>query len=176
MEKTTEQKLMEMTNTEIGKKETTNLPKPKESLKAEDIKDLISKEKEQPLIETDYLILTEFSQATPLEVICEEYNVKQTYVKALLRRSNAIEFLKKIKANTEMQMMIRGSAVIGNVYEKKLSYIDSLMKEGKDNVAFQEMFGKLSFVEVQEKLAKMNNEGDEDKTAPLQNFFFSLQG
>ena len=75
-----------------------------------------------------------------------------------------------------MQMMIRGNSVMSKVWEKKLTQIDNLLVEGKDEIAFREMFGKLSFVEVQEKLAKINQGETEDKTAPLQNFFLTLQG
>ena len=65
---------------------------------------------------------------------------------------------------------------MSRILEKKLTQIDNLLVEGKDEIAFREMFGKLAFVEVQEKLAKINQGETEDKTAPLQNFFLTLQG
>ena len=65
---------------------------------------------------------------------------------------------------------------MSKVWEKKLTQIDNLLAEGKDEIAFMYMFGKLSFVEVQEKLTKINQGETEDKTAPLQNFFLTLQG
>lgn len=144
--------------------------------KAEEVEDFIKKKADVPLTETDYLILTEYSKATPENVICEEFNIQNSYLQKLLRNSNALDFLKKYKSNVEMQMMIRGNSVMSKVWEKKLSQIDTLLAEGKEALAFREMFGKLSFVEAQEKLTKMNQGEVEDKTAPLQNFFLTLQG
>lgn len=145
--------------------------------KVEEVEDFINKKQDKPLTETDYLILTEYSKATPENIICEEFNIQNSYLQKLLRNANALDFLKKYKSNTEMQMMIRGNSVMSKVWEKKLAQIDTLLAEGKDGLAFREMFGKLSFVEAQEKLTKMNQDGGtEDKTAPLQNFFLTLQG
>lgn len=180
MKNNVEDKLMEL----VGKKvtsdnieeETEYKPIVRHSTKADEIEDFIDKKADKPLSETDYLILTEYSKATPEGVICEEYNIQSSYLQKLLRNSNSLDFLKKYKSNTEMQMMIRGNSVMSKVWEKKLSQIDTLLAEGKDGLAFREMFGKLSFVEAQEKLVKMNQGEVEDKTAPLQNFFLTLQG
>ena len=144
--------------------------------KADEIEDFVNKKQDKALTETDYLILTEYSKATPENIICEEFNIQSSYLQKLLRNTNALDFLKKYKSNTEMQMMIRGNSILSKVWEKKLTQIDNLLGEGKDEIAFREMFGKLSFVEAQEKLAKINQGETEDKTAPLQNFFLTLQG
>ena len=144
--------------------------------KADEIEDFLNKKQDKALTETDYLILTEYSKATPERVICEEFNIQSSYLQKLLRNANALDFLKKYKSNTEIQMMIRGNSILNKIWEKKLTQIDNLLVEGKDEIAFREMFGKLSFVEVQEKLAKINQGETEDKTAPLQNFFLTLQG
>ena len=144
--------------------------------KVDEIEDFVNKKQDKALTETDYLIFTEYSKATPESVICGEFNIQSSYLQKLLRNTNALDFLKKYKSNTEMQMMIRGNSVMSKVWEKKLTQIDNLLAEGKDELAFMYMFGKLSFVEVQEKLAKLNQGETEDKTAPLQNFFLTLQG
>lgn len=180
MENTIEEKLLNLTSktyTDESKQEETEY-KPLVRLKTEasEIEDFVNKKADKPLSEQDYLILTEYSKATPENVIVEEYNISNSYLQKLLRNGNALEFLKKYKSNTEMQMMIRGNSVMSKVWERKLAQIDGLLEEGKESLAFREMFGKLSFVEAQEKLTKMNQGEVEDKSAPLQNFFFSLQG
>ena len=179
--KNIEDKLLEITgrNTQLEfANNTTTEGKAliRHTTKVEEIKDFLDKKQDKALTETDYLILTEYSKATPEKVICEEFNIQSFYLQKLLRNANALDFLKKYKSNTEMQMMLRGSSVVSKVWEKKLTQIDNLLVEGKDEIAFREMFGKLSFVEVQEKLAKINQGETEDKTAPLQNFFLTLQG
>ena len=148
----------------------------RQTTKVAEIEDFLDKKQDKALTETDYLILTEYSKATPENVICEEFNIQSSYLQKPLRNTNALDFLKKYKSNTEMQMMIRGNSVMSKVWEKKLTQIDNLLVEGKDEIAFREMFGKLSFVEVQEKLVKINQGETEDKSAPLQNFFLTLQG
>lgn len=183
MKENIEDKLMELTGTirntqtEVTNNTTTEgKAVVRHKTKADEIEDFVNKKQDKALTETDYLILTEYSKATPENVICEEFNIQSSYLQRLLRNTNALDFLKKYKSNTEMQMMIRGNSVMSKVWEKKLNQIDALLLEGKDNLAFSEMFGKLSFVEAQEKLTKMNQGETEDKTAPLQNFFLTLQG
>ena len=181
MKENIEDKLIELTgrNTqeaEVANNTTTEKALMRHTTKAEEIEDFVNKKQDKALTETDYLILTEYSKATPERVICEEFNIQSAYLQKLLRNTNALDFLKKYKSNTEMQMMIRGNSVMAKVWEKKLTQIDNLLVDGKDEIAFREMFGKLSFVEAQEKLAKINQGETEDKTAPLQNFFLTLQG
>lgn len=142
--------------------------------KAEEVEDFIKKKADVPLTETDYLILTEYSKATPENVICEEFNIQNSYLQKLLRNSNALDFLKKYKSNVEMQMMIRGNSLMSKVWEKKLSHIDRLLTEGKDVLAFMEMFGKLSFVEAQEKLTKMNQGEVGENENAVGNLFINL--
>lgn len=142
--------------------------------KADEIEDFVNKKADKPLTETDYLILTEYSKATPENVICEEYNIQTSYLQKLLRNANSLEFLKKYKSNTEMQMMIRGNSVMSKVWEKKLAQIDTLLREGKESLAFREMFGKLSFVEAQEKLTKMNQGEVETEGNKVENLFINL--
>lgn len=181
MGKDIEDKLLELTNNKSESEVSNNITTEEKTLvryttKVDEIEDFVNKKQDKALTETDYLILTEYSKATPENVICEEFNIQSSYLQKLLRNTNALDFLKKYKSNTEMQMMIRGNSVMSKVWEKKLSQIDKLLVEGKDEIAFREMFGKLSFVEVQEKLTKINQGETEDKTAPLQNFFLTLQG
>ena len=164
------------TQSEVTNNTTTEKALMRPTTKADEIEDFLNKKQDKALTETDYLILTEYSKATPENIICEEFNIQSSYFQKLLRNTNALDFLKKYKSNTEMQMTIRGSSAIFKVWEKKLTQIDNLLGEGKDEIAFREMFGKLSFVEAQEKLAKINQGETEDKTAPLQNFFLTLQG
>lgn len=177
MKENVEEKLLSLVSKETTQTESTNQITPTRTLvEVDEIEDFIDKKADKPLSETDYLILTDYSKATPENIICENYQIKSSYLQKLLRNSNALDFLKKYKSNTEMQMMIRGNSVMSRVWEKKLAHIDKLLEEGKDSNAFYEMFGKLSFVEAQEKLTKMNQGEVEDKSAPLQNFFFNLQG
>ena len=181
MKENIEDKLLEITGRNAQAEITNNTTTEGKALirnttKIAEIEDFLDKKQDKALSETDYLILTEYSKATPESVICEEFNIQSSYLPKLLRNTNALDFLKKYKSNTEMQMLIRGNSVVNRVWEKKLTQIDNLLAEGKDEIAFREMFGKLSFVEVQEKLAKINQGETEDKTAPLQNFFLTLQG
>ena len=183
MKENIEDKLIELTgrNTQSQSEIVSNTTTEEKALirpttKIVEIEDFVNKKQDKALTETDYLILTEYSKATPERVICEEFNIQSSYLQKLLRNTNALDFLKKYKSNTEMQMMIRGSSTLNRVLEKKLTQIDNFLADGKDEIAFREMFGKLSFVEVQEKLTKMNQDETEDKTAPLQNFFLTLQG
>ena len=181
MKQDIEDKLIELTGRNTQSEVTNNTTTAEKALirpttKVVEIEDFLDKKQDKALTETDYLILTEYAKATPENVICEEFNIQRSYLQKLLRNTNALDFLKKYKSNTEMQMMIRGSSAMSRVLEKKLTQIDNLLVEGKDEIAFREMFGKLSFVEIQEKLAKINQGETEDKTAPLQNFFLTLQG
>ena len=181
MKENIEDKLIELTGRNTQAEVVNNTTTEEKALirhttKVDEIEDFVNKKQDKALTETDYLILTEYSKATPENIICEEFNIQSSYLQKLLRNTNALDFLKKYKSNTEMQMMIRGNSVMSKVWEKKLTQIDNLLGEGKDEIAFREMFGKLSFVEVQEKLAKINQGETEDKTAPLQNFFLTLQG
>ena len=181
MKENIEDKLVNLTGrnttTEVANNTTTEgKALIRNTTKLAEVEDFLTKRQDKALSETDYLILVEYSKATPEDVICEEFNIQSSYLQKLLRNTNALDFLKKYKSNTEMQMLIRGNSVMCRVFEKKLSQIDKFLAEGKDEIAFREMFGKLAFVEVQEKLVKINQGETEDKTAPLQNFFLTLQG
>ena len=181
MKENIEDKLLEITGRNAQSEITNNTTTAEKALirnttKIAEIEDFLDKKQDKALTETDYLILIEYSKATPERVICEEFNIQSSYLQKLLRNTNALDFLKKYKSNTEIQMMIRGNSVMNRVWEKKLTQIDNLLVEGKDEIAFREMFGKLAFVEIQEKLVKINQGETEDKTAPLQNFFLTLQG
>ncbi len=63
---------------------------------------------------------------------------------------------------------------MSKVWEKKLTQIDNLLVDGKDELAFREMFGKLSFVEVQEKLAKINQGDVGENENAVGNLFINL--
>ena len=179
MKENIEDKLIELTGRNTQAEVVNNTTTEAKALmrpttKADEIEDFVNKKQDKALSETDYLILTEYSKATPENIICEEFNIQSSYLQKLLRNTNALDFLKKYKSNTEMQMMIRGNSVMSKVWEKKLSQIDNLLVEGKDEIAFREMFGKLSFVEVQEKLAKINQGDVGENENTVGNLFINL--
>ena len=179
MKQDREDKLIELTGrnalSEIANNTTTEgKALIRQTTKVEEIEDFLQKKQDKALTETDYLILTEYSKATPEDVICEEFNIQSSYLQKLLRNTNALDFLKKYKSNAEMQMLIRGNSVLNRVFEKKLTQIDKFLAEGKDEIAFREMFGKLSFVEVQEKLAKINQGDVGENENAVGNLFINL--
>ena len=180
MKENIEDKLLEMTGRNTQEAEVANntttegkaLMRP--TTKVAEIEDFLDKKQDKALSETDYLILIEYSKATPQNIICEEFNIQSSYLQKLLRNTNALDFLKKYKSNTEMQMIIRGNSVMNRVWEKKLTQIDKFLAEGKDEIAFREMFGKLSFVEAQEKLVKINQGDVGENENAVGNLFINL--
>ena len=179
MKENIEDKLIELTGRNTQSEVVNNTTTEEKALiryttKIDEVEDFLNKRQDKALTETDYLILTEYSKATPELVICEEFNIQSSYLQKLLRNTNALDFLKKYKSNTEIQMMIRGSSAMSKVWEKKLTQIDTLLGEGKDEIAFREMFGKLSFVEVQEKLAKINQGDVGENENAVGNLFINL--
>lgn len=179
MKQDIEDKLIELTGRNTQSEVANNTTTEEKALirhttKVDEIEDFVNKKQDKALTETDYLILTEYSKATPENIICEEFNIQSSYLQKLLRNTNALDFLKKYKSNTEMQMMIRGNSVMSKVWEKKLTQIDNLLVDGKDEIAFREMFGKLSFVEVQEKLAKINQGDVGENENAVGNLFINL--
>jgi hypothetical protein len=143
MKENLENKLIEMTGTirntqsEVTNNTTTEKALIRHTTKADEIEDFLNKKQDKALTETDYLILTEYSKASPESVICEEFNIQSSYLQKLLRNTNALDFLKKYKSNTEMQMMIRGNSIVNKVWEKKLTQIDNFLAEGKDEMCFR---------------------------------------
>jgi len=176
--KSTEELLMEMTQTQ----EQEEKEQPKQELKMvqsskEELKDLTSQDAQssKPLTETDYLILEQHCKGTSEEVICQEFNITKGYFGALLRNSNSSNFIDKYVKTTQNSILTKGIGTIANAWDKKSEKINKLLAEGKDDLAFYEMFGKLSYIEVQEKLSKMQSEEEEDNQAPMQNLFINLQ-
>ena len=137
MKENIEDKLIELTGRNTQAEVTNNTTTEEKALirhttKVDEIEDFVNKKQDKALTETDYLILTEYSKATPENIICEEFNIQSSYLQKLLRNTNALDFLKKYKSNTEMQMMIRGNSVNSRILEKKLTQIDNFLGEGKD--------------------------------------------
>lgn len=178
--KSTEELLMEMTNSNTEKQEQIEEPKEIKSLvksSKDELQDLTSEavQSSKPLTETDYLILEQHCKGTSEEVICQEFNITKGYFNSLLRNSNSNNFIDKYVKTTQNSILTKGIGTIANAWDKKSQKINKLLAEGKDDMAFYEMFGKLSYIEVQEKLAKMQSEEEEDNQAPMQNLFINLQ-
>ena len=179
--KSTEELLLELTSNnkdsqnEIPKPKEVVLTKPKSS--QEELQDLTSTvaQASKSLTETDYFVLEQHCLGTSEEVICEQFNISKGYFNSLLRNSNASIFLDKYSKSIQQKVLARGMGAIANAWDKKVKKLDKLFAEGKDDMAFAEMFGKLSFIEAQEKLAKMNTDEEEDTSAPIQNLFINLQ-
>lgn len=182
--KNTEDILLELTSTntdEQGQKEqksedliTSQL---KEQSSKEELKDLISTnvEKEKALTETDYLVLEQHCLGVDESVICEQYNISKGYFRQILRNSNSSKFIEKWSNNTQQKVLTQSIGNISTGMDLLTKKINKLVAEGKDDLAIREMFGKLSLVEVHEKLAKLNKDEEDDSTAPIQNLFLNLQ-
>lgn len=175
--KSTEELLMEMTQTNSESEDKPKEIKAITKSSQEELKDLTSEtvQSSKPLTETDYLILEQHCKGTSEEVICQEFNITKGYYGALLRNSNSSNFIDKYVKTTQNSILTKGIGTIANAWDKKSEKINKLLAEGKDDMAFYEMFGKLSYIEVQEKLAKMQSEEEDDTQAPMQNLFINLQ-
>jgi len=179
--KTTDDLLLELTNKKQEDlkedTETKEMVLTKPSSTVEELKDLTSANatNSKPLTETDYLILEQHCLGTSEEVIAEQYKVSKGYINSLLRNSNSSSFLDKYTKTLQQKVIAKGMGGIAEALDRKNKYLAKLFAEDKDELAFREYFGKLSMVEVQEKLAKMYSDEEDDSTAPIQNLFLNLQ-
>jgi hypothetical protein len=179
-QKSAEDILMELhSNTSIQseQEETSKQLTLKEKSSKEDLKDLVTTEatKEKNLTETDYLILEQHCLGVDEKVICDEFNITKGYLRSLFRNSNSSKFVEKWSQSTQQKVLTQSTANIATGMDLLTKKINKLILEGKEDSAIREMFGKLSLVEVHEKLAKLNSEQEEDTQAPIQNLFLNLQ-
>jgi len=130
----------------------------------------------KPLTETDYLILEQHCLGTSEDVIKEEFKVTKGYLNSLLRNSNAGAFLDKYSKTLQQKVLTKNLGMIAEGMDKQHQLIQELFAKGQTQLANQMLFGKLSMVEVQEKLSKMYGDEEDDNTAPVQNLFLALQG
>ena len=130
----------------------------------------------KPLTETDYLILEQHCLGTSEEVIKEEFMVTKGYLNSLLRNSNASTFLEKYSKTLQQKVLTKNLGMIAEGMDRQHQMIQELFAKGQTQLANQMLFGKLSLVEVQEKLSKIYGDEEEDTTAPIQNLFLNLQG
>lgn len=177
--KSTEELLMEMTQTKQHEKEEEKPKEVKSIVKSskEELQDLTSEtaQSSKPLTETDYLILEQHCKGTSEEVICQEFNVTKGYFGALLRNNNANNFIEKYSKTVQTAILTQGIGTISNTCNALSNEINQYLAEGKNEMAFHKMFGKISFIEAMEKLSKMQSEEEEDNQAPMQNLFINLQ-
>jgi len=129
----------------------------------------------KPLTETDYLILEQHCLGTSEDVIKEEFKVTKGYLNSLLRNSNASTFLDKYSKTLQQKVLTKNLGMIAEGMDKQHQLIQELFAKGQTQLANQMLFGKLSMVEVQEKLSKIYAEEEDDNSAPIQNLFLNLQ-
>ena len=153
--------------------------KPKRELvksNSTELKDLTKNEaNSQPLTETDYLILEQHCLGTSEDVIIEEFKVTKGYLNSLLRNSNASTFLDKYSKTLQQKVLTKNLGMIAEGMDKQHQLIQELFAKGQTQLANQMLFGKLSMVEVQEKLSKIYADEEDDNSAPIQNLFLNLQ-
>lgn len=165
------------TNEEKNKEEyiTPNLPTAETT--KEDIQDLVNvNSPSKPLSDKDYLILADYSEGVQLGVICKKHTITKTYIDSLIRRQPSLDFLKKVNDVKQVQTVNRLSAITNTVIEKKVDKINEYMVNGQEGIAFMDMFGKLSMIEVLEKMNKLQDKDkDEDGDRTL-NFLQVVTG
>jgi len=153
--------------------------KPKRELvksNSTELKDLTKNEaNSQPLTEADYLILEQHCLGTSEDVIIEEFKVTKGYLNSLLRNSNASTFLDKYSKTLQQKVLTKNLGMIAEGMDKQHQLIQELFAKGQTQLANQMLFGKLSMVEVQEKLSKIYADEEDDNSAPIQNLFLNLQ-
>jgi len=181
-EKSAEDILMELQKSTVSKDEDEKPKQPKSSKKlvksnSTELKDLTENTSNtKPLTETDYLILEQHCLGTSEEVIKEEFMVTKGYLNSLLRNANASTFLEKYSKTLQQKVLTKNLGMIAEGMDKQHQLIQELFAKGQTQLANQMLFGKLSMVEVQEKLSKIYGDEEEDTTAPIQNLFLNLQG
>lgn len=127
-----------------------------------------------PLTDTEYLVLAEFAEATPKEVLATKYELSVREINKIIRKPNAVTFLSKIRENKEEETLNRLSGLTNKAIEQKTKAIHNLFENGQEALAFGEMFGKLSMVEVMEKLNKMQPDDEKEDDKGINVFFNNL--
>lgn len=181
-QKSAEDILMEIhsnTNTETEQEESSKQITLKEGSSKEELKDLTSTEivKENTLTETDCLILEQHCLGVDEQVLCEEFNITKGYLRSLFRNSNSAKFIDKWSQATQQKILTQSTANISTGMNLLTKKINKLVSEGKDDLAIREMFGKLSLVEVHEKLNKLNGDSEVgNDTNQTLNIYQMIQG
>lgn len=129
-----------------------------------------------PLSDQEYMILAEFSDAVPKDTLSENYNISVREINKLIRQPSSIAFLNTIRENKEQETLSRLSGLTNRAVESKILAVDTLLNNGNESVAFAEMFGKLSMVEVMEKLNKLKPEEEKEDGNGINVFFNNLTG
>ena len=129
-----------------------------------------------PLSDQEYMILAEFSDAVPKDTLSEKYNISVREINKLIRQPSSVAFLNTIRENKEQETLSRLSGLTNRAVESKVLAIDTLLNNGNESTAFAEMFGKLSMVEVMEKLNKLKPEEEKEDGNGINVFFNNLTG
>lgn len=129
-----------------------------------------------PLSDQEYMILAEFSDAVPKDTLSDKYNISVREINKLIRQPSSIAFLNTIRENKEQETLSRLSGLTNRAVESKVLAIDTLLNNGNESTAFAEMFGKLSMVEVMEKLNKLKPEEEKEDGNGINVFFNNLTG
>lgn len=174
-ESTDEETTMDSDKTDTKKEVSKSLP-----ISISDINDLkeanIQEATVVPLSDQEYMILAEFSDAVPKDTLSDKYSISVREINKLIRQPSSIAFLNTIRENKEQETLSRLSGLTNRAVESKVLAIDTLLNTGNESVAFAEMFGKLSMVEVMEKLNKLKPEEEKEDGNGINVFFNNLTG
>ena len=139
----------------------------------DDISDLVSKNFDRVLTNSDYLILVALDDKG-IESVSAEHNVSVNYIKKLMRSNVGNEFLKsQAKQKSELALSIASVSVAEGVM-KYSELVNKLFAEGKTELALSYLFGKQSLSEVQNTLHKQQAEIPEDGSNEMKSLFTSL--
>jgi len=170
-----EETTMDSDETDTKQKVSKSLP-----ISISDINDLkeanIQEATVVPLSDQEYMILAEFSDAVPKDTLSEKYNISVREINKLIRQPSSVAFLNTIRENKEQETLSRLSGLTNRAVESKVLAIDTLLNNGNESTAFAEMFGKLSMVEVMEKLNKLKPEEEKEDGNGINVFFNNLTG
>ena len=167
-------KLIALTAELIDDDEEIEEQKPNKSvkLKAEDITDIVEKKFDRILSSTDYLILVDLGNNSGVEDLAEKYEVSQNYIKQLIRSKDGVEFLKvQAQKKAEISLAISTATVADGVLKYK-ALIDECFNNNQEQLGLSYLFGKLSFMEVQQMLSK--NQPVEEEKDGLKELFSGL--
>ena len=147
-------------------------PNKSAKLKAEDITDIVEKKFDRILSSTDYLILVDLGNNSGVEDLAEKYEVSQNYIKQLIRSKDGVEFLKvQAQKKAEISLAISTATVAEGVLKYK-ALIDECFNNNQEQLGLSYLFGKLSFMEVQQMLSK--NQPVEEEKDGLKELFSGL--
>ena len=142
-----------------------------ESLQLSDIED-VSKNIRHQITDSDYLILTEYTNGKPLEYLCSRHYVSKIYINKLLRSERGREFVDTLNDHKAKMATDRATSLVAEGMERQASLINNLFERGEDARALVSLFVGLSMIEVLEKLKKLQAGGaDSAGTNNLLNFF-----